>query len=251
MRQLDDYDPNTETMAYYHALLDQVLVVLLDGDPDEGERRLKVFETSQGVFAMAFDSEMRLAEFAGDSAYFAQMSARALIQTLNDMGLGLGVNFDVAPSSTLLPVDVIAWLAAQANAAPQEDQAQIDDLSAITEPPHWVDALKSALEATQTVPELWLATAHIGGIDRLGVFFAALPDQIAPSIAKLTYDLVRFSYQDGDADDIQVVFLPQGDPLWLRLVQIGQHITLDTAPDPEPTAPMGPGLDPNKPPILR
>ena len=251
MIDLDKFDPNTDTMAYYHALLDQVLCVLLKDDPEHGDMALKVFETSQGTFAMGFDSETRLADFAGTSAYFAQMSARAVVQTLRDMGLGLGVNFDVAPSSTLLPADVVAWLAGQADAAPTEETAQIDEITALNALPHWCDALKSAVEATDTAQEMWLATAHIGGAPCMGVFYAALPDQIAPSIAKLTYDVVRFAYQEGDADHIQVVFLPHGDPLWLKLISVGHRIPLERPQEPAAPTSAGPGLDPSKPPILR
>lgn len=251
MHKLDEFDPEHETMAYYHALLDQVLCVLLQGDPEAGDPALQVFDTSQGQFSVAFDSELRLAEFAGDSAFFVEMSGRALVQSLRDMGLGLGVNLDVAPSSALLPADVIAWLADQADAAPDESHARPVDFAALPTP-RWCDALIARLQPLDVTKALWIATGlYEDGAARSCLIYPALPSQITPSVAKLSYDVARFAAQEGDADDLEVIFLPHGDPLWLRLVQVGLKIDVPKPTPQEIVQPLGPGLDPTKPPILR
>src|SRR5690606_24289656 len=99
-------------LRFYEALAEGELVVLLEAEPEPGAEAVPaLFPTDDGTLALAFDSEERLATFAQGAAPYAALPGRALIELLAKQGLGLGLNFGVAPSEFLMPAEAVTWLA--------------------------------------------------------------------------------------------------------------------------------------------
>ncbi|MCB1540541.1 MAG: SseB family protein [Rhodoblastus sp.] len=107
---------------FLERLADTEVSVLLDGDAGQESWRPAVYPVEGGDYVLGFDSDARLAEFSGDAADFAALPGRTLAELLAGQGLGLGLNLGVAPSSMLLPPEMIRWMAEALSLAPAATQ---------------------------------------------------------------------------------------------------------------------------------
>lgn len=112
-------DDEAARMAYYGALADTELWVLLEKEPEDGKITPKLVPTGEGNFVMAFDLEERLADFARAPVPHLAIPGRALIGFIAGQDVGLGVNVGVAPSEMLLSAETLEWLAPQLANAPE------------------------------------------------------------------------------------------------------------------------------------
>ena len=106
--------------AYYAQLLSAELFMPLTGDqPAE-------IAMDTGRFALAFDHEERLAEFADGPIERAVISGRQAIAMAVAADQGIGINLGVSDTAYLLPAPVVAWIAENL-ASPLAEQAGISE----------------------------------------------------------------------------------------------------------------------------
>lgn len=238
-------------MAFYHALADSALVLLLERPP-EGDRIIpRVFEVDGQSYALAFDSEHRLAAFAPEGAPYAALPGRVLAGMLAPQAVGLGLNLDVAPSSILIPPEAIHWLVETLD-TPEPDRLDVR-AEALLPPGALPQALLTALDGKLARMGGLAAGAYLAGMRMAGggeghllAFVDAAPgaqDALARAIA----EALVFSGMEAGALDVG--FVAAADPVSARLARVG--LRFDLPQQPERAAPAPPGMDPDRPPILR
>ncbi len=236
--------------AFHAAFAASELFLLLEEEPVGDSLTPRLYELEDGAVVLAFDSEARLAEFAAAPAPYAALPGRRLVGLLAGQGIGLGLNFEVAPSATLLPAELIDWLAETLQAEPEPMTAAAEELS----PPCLPEALVQALDARLARAEglarrAWLcAVRHRdGSAAHLLVLTGAVPAAEA-ALVQAVGAAVSLAGTPG-AGPVDVAFLSEGDPLEARLARVGLRFDI---PEPPATAAVTPpGLDPKRPPRLR
>jgi hypothetical protein len=201
-------------------------------------------------FALAFDTEARLSEFAGRIVPYAALPGRTLIAHLAQESLGLALNPDVAPSAWLMPPQDVAWLASVLNGAPDEDEARPEEISAPADLPQ---ELLAALDAKLPGAAGLARSAYLsavtwtgGGRGHLLAFVDPLPGA-EPALARAVREALVFSGVEAGALD--VTFLRASHPLAERFARVGLRFDLPEAE--AASGPAAPGMDPGKPPKLR
>lgn len=235
-------------LAFHACLADSALFLLLEED---GETPAQ-FPTADGPVVLAFDREDRLTGFAGRAVSYAELPGRAVVGMLAGQGVGLGVNLDVAPSSTLLAAEAVDWLAALLDGAPSEHAAALVELGP---PDQAAPALLASLDR---------ALARAGGLADHAVLAHAIrsdgqsgpvlaifgaPDDARPALARAIRDAVVFS---GEEERVLDVLFP--DPTAAeRFAAVGLRFDIPEAQTASAKAtPMSaPGSDPDRPPRLR
>src|SRR5210317_2466522 len=105
-----DPDRDELRLRFYERLADIEVFMILDEEAQGDQINPRVIEHDGLSYVLVFDTEDRLADFTGEITPYVGISGRVLVSMLAQAGLGLGLNLDVAPSSTLLPNDVMIWL---------------------------------------------------------------------------------------------------------------------------------------------
>lgn len=248
-RMAEAPDDDALRLAFYRTLAETEIFVLLDAEPVGDSVLPAIFETSEGRVALAFDSEERLAGFAGGPAPYAAMPGRLLAAALEGRDTGLGLNLDVAPSSVLLPPTSLAWLAGVLAPAPEAGEARPDRLLPPDLPEDVVGALDGKLARMERLARrAWLMAGDWpdGRRTHLVIFEDARRGSEA-ALARAVREAVVLSGRDGLTVDI--VFLAAGDPVLARAARVG--LRFDLPPLPQGGPPPGrPGGDPSKPPKL-
>ncbi len=80
-----------------------------------------VFPLEAGPVALAFDDDARMAGFFGAPTAYVTLEGRALVAALAGAGLGLGLNLGEDGQGALADAATVAWLAAEAGGAVEED----------------------------------------------------------------------------------------------------------------------------------
>jgi hypothetical protein len=226
--------------AWWGVVAAAELHVWLAAEPRGADLPPRVFEIDGASYTLAFDTEDRLAAFAGGVAVHATLRGRRLAALLAQAGLGLGLNFG-APSETLLPPDAMAWLAGFEDEGPRRVEARPDALGPPTLAAQAVALLDARLAA---VPDLarraWLCTATWpdGTVRPLLAVEEAVPDA-ADAIARFLGEALAFA---GIETPLDVLGVTAGSSLVPRLDRVALRFDI---------APPGPGRDPAKPPRLR
>lgn len=227
--------------AFWDLVAATELHLWLDGEPEGEALSPQVFEIEGGQYALAFDTEDRLSAFAEGITPYAAMAGRRLAGLLAASGLGLGLNFG-APSQTLLPPDLVAWLAGVGAPAFETVTERPTRLGRPTLAEEGVATLDRRLAATEGMARTaWLAqatwpdgrTSHLLAVDEV------IPGA-AESIAHFVAEGLSFS--GGAALDVMTV--TAGSPLEGELAKVALRFDL-----PEPPEPAKP--DPTQPPRLR
>ncbi len=244
-----DADPENALarLRFYERVADAELYVLQEA---EGAFAPRVFPLETGPVVLAFDHETRLAAFAEGPAAYAELSGRTLVRHLANEGLGLGLNLGVAPSSYLMPCEVVHWLSGTLAARPEVMAAQPKEF----EPPRDVpQSLISALDAkfaglSGLAQKAHLAVARYEDGRRLPLLaFEGWVPGAEDALASAVGEALIFSGLDETALD--VAFPAENAPYLGRLARVALQFDLpgpDTA-----TGPSVPGTDPSRPPRLR
>lgn len=239
-------------VAFYETLAARELFVALKGEPVPGRPPDPQVTEYEGLsYVLVFDTEARLAGFAGPGADYAAMPGRELALALAGQNTGLALNLDVAPSAILIPPAAIDWLAdVLGEATPEAVEARpvaFDAPLGVSEA--LLHALDARLAAAAGLAEAaWLCGVSYddGSAGHLLAFVGA-GQAAQPALAAQVADAAAFAGAEGAALD--VMFLDPGDPVAARLARVGLRFDL---PVPEPAAPPDPpGSDPDRPPILR
>jgi hypothetical protein len=245
-------DDAAARLGFHSRIADSELFLMLKEEARGEHLEPRVFPLADGPVVLAFDSEERLAAFAGAAVPYAALPGRVLVRMLAGQGLGLGLNLDVAPSSILLPAEAMDWLAKMLSETPREVTARPRELSAPRGlSPELLAALDARLARAAGLADCALLAGvayHDGSRGHLLAFVAARPGG-ERALAQAAGEALAFSGLEAGALD--VAFLAAGDALADRLARVGLRFDLpapsaDAAGDQAP-----PGMDPNRPPRLR
>ncbi|SIS50554.1 SseB family protein [Phaeovulum vinaykumarii] len=269
----DAPDDDAARLAMYDCLIGAELFVLLAAEPEEAEPGSapviapQLIATDEGRFILAFDREDRLAAFTGQAAPYAALPGRVVVDQLAGQGIGLGVNLGIVPQALLLPPEAIDWLAGTLAERPQEDEGWPDHFLPPQLPKSLLDRLTQRLaswaaSAGAEGREAWLS--GVGWMDgRQGhvLVFQPIPEdeggsEAEAALAKAVSEALIFAGLEGE--EIAVVFLPDDDPARPALAETGWRFALDAealaaaeaALEAEEAERKGPGMDPDRPPIL-
>lgn len=237
-------------LRFFDALAGAELFLLLETEAEGEEIAPRTFPVEGTAYVLAFDTEERLAAFAGGIAPYAAMSGRALAPMLAGQGLGLALNPEVAPSSTVLPPEALDWFAATLAGRPAEHEARPVSVAPPADVP---EALLSALDAKLATAaglarEAWLVrVAYADGRDGHLLAVGGARPGAEPGIARAVGEALTFS--GVEAGELDVAFLGDGDPVMARIARVGLRFDLPRSAPPD--APAAPGMDPDRPPRLR
>lgn len=182
-------------LRFYERLADSELFLMLEKEAEGDTISPALFETPDGTFALVFDREDRLAEFAGQIVPYAALSGRMVVQMLAGQNIGLGVNLDVAPSAILIPADAVTWLQQTLGQAPAEVDAEIES---VTAPRGLPEVLISSLD-TKLATAVGLArSAYLVGLTYQGggqghmLGFVDAVEGAEPALAKAVGEALTF-----------------------------------------------------------
>lgn len=245
----DRPDDDAARLRFFERLADAELFLLLERPATDDRAEPRLFPLNDGPVALAFDTEERLAAFAGAAPY-VQLTGRTLSGMLKGHGIGLGLNLDVAPSAHLIPAAAIDWLAETLAGGPEEQSLRPVEFAA---PSGLPEALIAALDAK--LPGLsGLARAAClarvvyedGTRGHMLGFLGAVPGA-ETALARAAREALVFSGLDAGALDVAI--LAETDPAAERLGRAGLRFDIP-APDPGLAPPSAPGMDPDRPPRL-
>lgn len=235
-------------LRYYARLVESEMILLLDHEATGDDIQPKVFDLEDGPIVLIFDTEARLTEFTGLPAPYAAVPGRALVEMLAGQGLGVGLNLGVAPSSRLLPPEILDWLAQTLAESPQELTSR---LTALHPPKGLPEALLIALDQRLARMEGLAQMAYLVGTeDDSGARGHLLAIVGAASGAEAT--LARavqgaLSFSGVEAGMLDVTFLSADDPRAAECARLGLRFDLPRPQDNAATT----APDPTKPPRLR
>lgn len=241
-------------LRFFAALADAELFVMLEAEPEGEDITPRLFPVEGAQVVLAFDTQERLSEFAQDVVPYVALPGRIVAQLLAEAGLGLGLNLEVAPSSTLLPSDALRWLVDTLEQnAPGTLEAQITEML----PPRSVPEVLLMGLAERLERAGGLADAALlaevryaqGGSGHLLALIGAQA-RAHPALARAASEALTFS--GIDAGFLDVSFFEPGDPIVARLQNVAFAFELPKPQPPEEVQIPGaaPGMDPNKPPRL-
>lgn len=237
---------------YYEVMADTELVVLLKSEPQADHIDPETFDVEDQSFVIAFDSEDRLAQFAGAAAPYAAISGRVLASMLVPAGIGLAINIEVAPSAFLAPPEGLDWLVETLGETPQEAEARILAINAPGRLPKSVlDALADRLTRAAGLAEaafLVEAEYDTGARMPLLAILGAQGATQAP-LAKTISEALSFSGIEAGALDVS--FISEDDPRLPAFKDMGMRLDIPPAPEPPKVTHVAPGSDPDTPPKLR
>ena len=241
-------------LALHAELTRAELFILLESEITGDQMVPRLFELTQGPAVLAFDSEVRLSDFAGLSAY-AALPGRVLVGMLAGQGLALIVNPD-ADHAGFLPPQALDWLA-QTLSAPEPEVAQglPESIAAPDLPPAVLTRLAPALERRLSgIPGLdgavLVQVRWQGGGQGHALALSGLPEAAHPPVARAVTEALTLSGLEAGALDV----LFPAPAAMARFAAVG--LALSPAPFEMPdehvvTPGANPGLDPARPPKLK
>ena len=237
-------------LHFFEMLAASELFLLLASDPEGDQVEPQTFEMYDETFVMAFDLESRITDLTNEPVPYAALSGRALVQMLAPQALGIALNIDVAPSSTFLLGEEIVWLNDTLSNAPQEVEQALDS---VFPPKGLPENLLTALDARLAASGGLAHSAYLVGVSYEGggqghlLGFVDAHPGAEPALARMAMETLTFSGLE--AATLDVAFVTASDPITARLAKEGLRFDL---PQPaEPTTPEPPGMNPEKPPVLK
>ncbi|WP_273689407.1 SseB family protein [Ketogulonicigenium vulgare] len=248
-------DDDARRLQFYAVLADSALFLMLEGEPEGESVTPAVFNVAGVDYILVFDSEARLAAFAGGAVPYAGLAGRGLVEMIAGQGIGLGVNLDSAPSSMMIGPEGVDWLADTLAAQPESDFGRPRKIAAPAQmPPGLMQALTARLtHAGVLARAAWLAAIEYdtGARGHMLAFVDADP-AAQPQLASAVREALVFSGVEAAALDVAFVDSSKDSSFVARL-NVGQAIPLGVPQQPltPKSKTAGPGMDPDRPPILR
>lgn len=246
-------EDDSARLRFYERLADGEMILLLESEPEGETLSPRVFELEDGPVVLVFDTEERLAEFAGMIAPYAALPGRAVAGLLAGQGIGLGINLGVAPSSLLLPPFAVDWLAETLAHGPEEAEARPEAFHA---PAGLPERLVAGLDAKLARAGGLAACALLAGVRYEGgrqghmLAFIDAVEGARAALARAASEALTFS--GIEAGEMDVAFLGAEEPAAAAMARVALRFDLPVpAAAAEPAAPQAPGMDPARPPILR
>ena len=243
-------DTDAARLAFYDRFAAAELFLLLETEPVGDDIKPQLFQTEQGTFVLAFDTEDRLTTFHHGPAPYAAVSGRTLAQMLASQPVGVGLNLWDNPSAFLLPAGTIAWLK---DILAETPEATEDTPETFGAPKGLPESLITAIDARLAAAEGLAKFAYLVSVTYKGgrpghiLGFVDAADGAEGALANTIREALVFSGLE--AGVLDVTFLKASDPAAAQLAKAGLRFDL---PQPSaPTPPSEPGMDPDKPPKLR
>ncbi len=243
-------DPENETLhvAYYAALAEAELFLLLTEQSDGETAEPMLVDPGSGPMALAFDTEERMAAFTGQEAAFLALSGRQVSELLSNEGIGLAFNLETE-FETAFDAETLNWLTTVSGSPETQDA-----LPAEVHPPKEIhsDLLaaidrKLAMAAGYAeIAVLAEATFADGSRSHLLAVLDCAPQAQGPLAHAIGEAMAFMGFGAGWLD---VAFLEANHPVAEKMLRVGLQFELPrlkAAP-----APSAPGMDPDKPPKLR
>lgn len=245
-----DESDDMARLRYYERLADSELYLLLKTEPDGDDIDPETVDVDSVEYLLAFDREVRLAEFVGREAPYVGLSGRSLAAMLSGEGLGLAVNIGVSGYEMLVPPEAVVWLVDTLGRGPQETAARMVEVRPPEGvPQHFLEALSRKLATGQGLAAFcFLAgvTYDDGTSGHVLAFVDAL-EAAQSALASAVNEALTFS--GVEAGQIDVIFLAETDPNAARFGRVG--LRFDLPEPPKAVEPSAPGMDPDRPPRLR
>lgn len=240
-------DDVTARSAYYSQFATTEIFVLLAGEAGE-TFEAQMIEMDGRRYALAFDTEERMAAFCDAPTPYLSLSGRTLVQALSGQTVGVGLNLGVAETSMLIPVEALEWISERIGPEVKIDTGRIAELS----PPD--------LDDIKVLRALDARLAAFSGPDRSAYLVHALyetervhlivlegvPEPERTAVAGALTEAVRFLNPDLAIDTL---FADREDAVLMAARKAGLRFDM-TSQSSRETAQTAPGSDPNKPPIL-
>lgn len=242
-------------LRYYRLLADAELYLLLDDEPDTtGNLAPRVFPLEQGPVVLAFDTEERLAEFAGVAVPYAALPGRVIVGQLAGQQTGLGVNLNDPVSAWLMAPYAIDWLSELLETKPEESRGRpVMVMAPEALDPALSEALAVAISGAggMALGAGLVQAAWGDGTEALLLTYIGARDTAEAPLSRALAEALAFSGLESGSVD--VVFLPPDDAFVAHIMAVGQPLQLPELPPepPKPAPPSAPGMDPTKPPRLR
>lgn len=248
--RLDTPEAEEVHLRFFQRLADAELFLALVEESNDGDILPQVAQVDDQPYVLAFDLHERLADFAGQATAYAALPGRSLAQMLEGQNLGIALNPQVAPSSSLIEPDQIEWLCDMLNTQTDELMGTLQEVAA---PGPTSQATLEALDGK---------LAQMGGLAQRAYLITATYDDGAqgqmmavidpmpgaePALAQGLAQAVAFAPTPNGPLD--VAFFTADDPVAERIARVG--LAFDLPQPQERPAPVAPGSDPEKPPILR
>lgn len=243
------------SLRFYRLLADAMLFLLLDEEADGDQLTPKVFDLESGPLLLAFDSEERLASFGTGPQPYAALPGRIIVAQMAGQGqsaqkrLSLGLNLGTgAASEVILPPEALDWLMQMLDQqVPEALEARVAGFVAPMVPAAVQSALAPVLVAGMR--GYLVGVRYVGG--RQGQMLA-LTGVIAAAegrVARAVTEALAFSGVAAGALD--VTFLAEGHAMIDRMTGVALLFEGVAVDAPEPVRRAGPGMDPDRPPVLR
>lgn len=245
-------EDDTARLKFFDRLAEAELFLMLAREAEGDQVEPELFDVGDARFVLVFDTEDRLSAFAGRAVPYAALSGRSIVGMLAGQGIGIALNPEVAPSSILLPNDAVDWLAETVSQGPSEAEARPEQLNAPSGlPSGLLEAIDTKLRTTTGLARRgYLAeVVYDTGVRGHLIGFTGTVPGAEGALARAIQEALTFSGLEAAALD--VIFLRDSDPVTAQLARVGLRFDLPVPETPERVAPVAPGSDPQKPPILR
>ncbi|MCF6273754.1 MAG: SseB family protein [Rhodobacteraceae bacterium] len=238
--------------AFYERFLEAELFLLLEEELNGDRAKPMILETSDGALALVFDLEERLAAFSDEAHSYVALSGRRVAGLLAGQGLGLGLNLGEAPSAMVLPEDAVMWLSEAAQNSDEQLEARPLEVFRPTGVP---EALIRALDSKLANMGGVVSTAYLvsalyeGGEKGHMLALVNVPEPAKTGVSEALSEALRFS--GIEAARLDLAFLAPDDPHLAKFKTVGLGFDIPELVLPKAPAPVAPGMDPDKPPVLR
>lgn len=223
-----------------------------------GRIRPRILALSDGRAVLAFDSEARLAGFAGQGVPYAALPGRVLVSMLAGAGeLMLALNPD-GPAPALVDAPTLAWARATFAMAPEalEVATAFEGLAPPLEPAPLAvltGALERRLRGAPGLGAAVLAGARwqANGAPALVLALGGVPAAVQPPLAQAAAEAAALCGVLAGDDALQMDVIFPDAATMARLSAVGRALEISPPSPPEPEKPLPPGMDPERPPRLR
>ena len=236
-------------MAFYRALADAELFLLLETEA-EGEVVLpRVFDLAEGPVLLAFDSEERLAAFADGPLPYAALPGRVIAGQMAGLDLSLGLNLGSgAASEVILHPEALEWMVQMLDQAPPRTAVeQIAGFEAPVVPKKVLKTLPAALSGAERAYLVGVRYRSGRREQLLAVIGVAERDEAR--VARAVNEALAFSGIDAGAMDL--AFVTAEDGVLARMAGLALVFEPPLAPAKAQVGPKQAAKRKLGPPILR
>lgn len=249
---LEMQENEAQAPAFSARFLEAELFLLLEGEVAGDEAQPLVMDTSDGALVLVFDLEERMAAFSDTPSDYLALSGRRIARMLAGQGVGIGLNLGDAPSAMVLPVEAIEWLA---EAAIGEDETVEAKPREISKPVGVPEALIVALDSKLANMGGVVGAAHLVSVRYEGgdaghmLALVNVPEAAKAGVSEALSEALRFS--GIEAGQLDLAFLAADDAHLESFERAGLGFEIPELVLPKTSKLLAPGMDPDKPPILR